>query len=105
MIWDTNDGQENYIVDKGGWYDLGTVNEKAPDRAGVYVFVSSDKDVKYVGKAGARRLRVEIQNALNRGKGYGATGFAWFATNSDDFALILENNWIQKYQPSNNKRK
>ena len=102
MKWDSSDERDSRIVDKGRWYNLDEVDEKAPNRSGVYIFVNVDLQVKYVGKAGAGRLKEEIKNAISRGKDRGATKFGWFATNSDDKAKSLERDWIDKYKPSNN---
>lgn len=100
--WQKSDENNSKIVDMGGWYNLETVEEKAPNRAGVYVFVNVALQVKYVGKAGDGRLKEEIKNAIYREKDSGATKFAWFATNSDDNAKKLESEWINKYNPINN---
>ena len=105
MIWELSDAQDYRIATWDGWFNLNSVQENAPKRAGVYVFVNSAFQVKYIGKAGAGRLQAEIQNALCREKGNGASRFAWFATNSDANALSLENDWIHKYQPPNNDKK
>lgn len=102
MKWDSKDENDSRIVAKGRWYDLDDVDEKAPERAGVYVFVNSDHDVKYVGKAGAGRLKDEIKDAISRDKDKYATLFGWFATNSDENAKSLERDWIDKYDPLNN---
>ena len=105
MKWDSSDKLDSHIVDSGRWFKLSSAQENAPVRSGVYVFANSELQVKYVGKAGASRLRAEIQNALYREKGRGASQFAWFATNSDDKAWSLESDLIAKYQPSNNDKK
>ena len=102
MLWELNDAEDYRIETWDGWFGLGSVQKNAPNRAGVYTFVNSDFEVIYVGKAGAGRLQVEIQDALNREKGKGASQFAWFATNSDERAKSLENEWIHKYEPINN---
>lgn len=102
MKWDPNDEKDPQIVEKGGWFLLKNL-EKAPNRSGVYIFVDDSEDVKYIGKAGARRLDEEIRNAINRGKNKGATRYGWLATNSNENALSLEQGLINKYNPPNNK--
>lgn len=93
------------IRSMGRWFPISLADEIAPTQAGVYVFTDCDLQVRYVGKAGAGRLRDEIQGALKRGKGYDVSQFGWFATNSEETALSLEKEWIGKYQPLNNDRK
>ncbi|MDN5326561.1 MAG: catalytic domain [Moorella sp. (in: firmicutes)] len=102
MKWDSSDEKDKRIVEFGRWYGLNEVDDKAPERAGAYVFINDSYDVKYVGKAGARRLRNEIKDAIKRGKDREATKFGWFATNSDEAARSLESDWIKKYDPPNN---
>ena len=101
MIWDDDDANDYRVVDREGWYSLKHCDE-APSRAGVYIFASRDGHVKYVGKAGAGRLRDEIYNAIYRGKGHGATIYAWLATNSNEYAKSLEQDLIDEYDPINN---
>lgn len=105
MRWDAGDEKDNRIRSMGRWFPISSADEKAPTQAGVYVFTDFELQVRYVGKAGAGRLRDEIQDALKRGKGYGVSQFGWFATNSEEIALSLEKKWIDKYQPLNNDRK
>lgn len=45
---------------------------------------------------------VEIENAINRGKDYGATRVKALYTNSEKDALSLEGDLIEKYDPPNN---
>lgn len=72
------------------------------DRAGVYLFANADLQIKYVGKAGAGRMVIEIDDAIRHGKAYGATLVKALYTNSDANALSLENDLIGKYNPPNN---
>jgi len=72
MKWDEDDENDYRIVDAGDWYSLDDLGE-APDRAGVYIFADRGTHVKYIGKAGAGRLRNEMRNAIYIGKSRGAT--------------------------------
>lgn len=101
LEWDTSDHQDYRVVAFTRWRDLenfGTFEH----RAGVYVFANIDWQVKYIGKAGAGRMVVEIQSAINRDKAYGATRVKALYTNSDERAQTLESYLIGKYDPPNN---
>jgi len=101
MTWDSSDHLDYRVVAYTGWRYLenyGTFE----DRAGVYLFANADLYVKYVGKAGAGRIVAEIEDAIRRGKDYGATLVKALYTNSDANALSLESYLIDKYNPPNN---
>jgi excinuclease UvrABC nuclease subunit len=101
MAWDSSDHFDYRVVAYTGWRYLenyGTFE----DRAGVYLFANADLQIKYVGKAGARRMVIEIDDAIRRGKAYGATLVTALYTNSDANALSLEDALIVKYNPPNN---
>jgi len=103
MEWDNKDCKDNRVVDNGGWCDIDQIPDQFPRRSGVYVFVNSTHHVKYVGKAGAGRLRDEAIDARDqRGKGLRATLAGWLATNSNANARSLESALIAKYNPPNN---
>jgi excinuclease UvrABC nuclease subunit len=71
-------------------------------RAGVYIFANASLQTKYIGKAGAGRMVLEINSAIRRGKAFGATLLKALYTNSDANALSLENALRVKYNPPNN---
>lgn len=103
MQWNIKDHDDYRIVSYTSWrylHNYGNFEE----RSGVYIFANSDHQVKYVGKAGARRMVVEISSAFNRGKHYGATMVKALYTNSEERALSLEGDIINKYNPPNNLR-
>jgi len=100
MQWDNTDGWDYRVVSSTGWRNL--VSFDAEERAGVYLFADSNLNIKYVGKAGARRMGNEVQSAMDRGKARGAMKVRIFYTNSDARALELEKMLIFKYQPPNN---
>ena len=77
---------------------------KTPDAAGVYIFFDASKQIQYIGKAGAGRLRAEIQ-AKAGVKDFNTAYFRWFLTGSDAAALSLEADWIAKYAPIRNVQK
>lgn len=101
MEWDTSDHHDYRVVAFTRWRDLrnfGTFEH----RSGVYIFANIDWQVKYIGKAGAGRMVIEIQSAINRRKDYGATRVKALYTNSDASAKSLERALIRKYKPPNN---
>ena len=101
MIWDISDHNDYRIVDYLNWRYLenyGTFEH----RSGVYLFADANFHIKYVGKAGPGRMVAEIESAINRGKGYGASRVKALYTNSDEKALSLEGYLISKYAPPNN---
>ena len=64
MMWDSSDHSDYRVVEYTGWRILsnyGTFEE----RSGVYIFANRGLHAKYVGKAGPRRMVVEIQSAIN----------------------------------------
>lgn len=102
MKWNPIDERDERIADKGRWCSLENAEKKTPDIGGVYVFIDSDMDVKYIGKAGIGELRNEIQNAISSEKSGSATRVGWFATNSKGFVDDLAREWTDKYRPINN---
>ena len=101
MEWEQSDQEDSRVVAFERWRDLenyGTFEE----RAGVYIFANINWQVKYIGKAGAGRMVIEIRSALGRGKNYGATRVKALYTNSDARASSLEADLIEKYNPPNN---
>ena len=101
MEWEQSDHNDSRIVTITRWRDLGNFGT-FEHRAGVYIFADINWQVKYVGKAGAGRMVVEIQSAINRRKDYGATRVKALYTNSDERAKSLETYLIEKYNPPNN---
>jgi excinuclease UvrABC nuclease subunit len=102
MIWQREDCYDNRVVK----YSLWTPKFKyslLEERAGMYLFVDDQHDVKYVGKAGAGRMVAEIRDAISRGKDKGASLVKALYTNSDPNALSLERDLINKYNPPNNE--
>ena len=100
-LWDSSDHGDWRVVDYTGWRLLGNFGTLEA-RAGVYLFANINLQIKYVGKAGARRMVDEIGNAINRGKAFGATMVKALYTNSEANALSLETALIEKYNPPNN---
>jgi excinuclease UvrABC nuclease subunit len=102
MIWDSSDHSDYRVVSYCGWRNLencGTLE----NRSGVYLFANSDLHIKYVGKAGPRRMADEAQDAIRRNKAYGASLVKALYTNSDERASSLEASLINKYNPPNNR--
>ncbi len=103
MEWNSNDNRDYRVVSSSYWRQLNNYSDLEA-RSGVYIFADINKQVKYIGKAGARRMVLEIESALQRGKGYGATQVKALYTNSDANALSLERDLLSKYNPPNNFR-
>jgi excinuclease UvrABC nuclease subunit len=107
MIWKSEHEKDVRVQDKSGWINLDDY-KKIEGRSGVYIFADNNKDVKYIGKAGAGRLVLEylilfeIYSAMYRGKGLGATIVKGLYTNSGKAALSLEKSLIQIYNPIQN---
>jgi len=89
------------VVDTSATIDLDNYKDLEA-RAGVYIFMNIDGEVKYIGKAGAGRIVDEIYNAMYRKKDLGATTVKVLYTNSDLNALSLESELIDTYDPPNN---
>jgi len=116
MKWDSQDEKDNPIVSASNWFALPFYKKTVEARAGVYIFADKSHDVKYIGKAGAGRLVVEmdkavqpaarliyeIYSAIGRKKDQGASLVKVLYTNSDEVALKLEKELIDKYEPDNN---
>jgi hypothetical protein len=103
--WNSEHGHDRRIIDIGGWHELAEVEARFPDCAGVYVFADADLDVKYVGKADAKRLRAEALAAVascDRREGAALAG--WLATKSGDGASAFATLLIAFYDPPNNAR-
>jgi len=86
---------------------------KIPDDPGVYLFRNVKKKILYVGKATSLRARVRSYFNSNIKSSRGAlivkmleesNGVDWKTTDSVLEALILEANFIKKYQPPFNTR-
>jgi len=101
MEWDNNDANDRRVVEATYWRNINNYTDLEP-RAGVYIFANSLYQVKYIGKAGAGRMVLEIESAIRRGKDYGATKVKALYTNSDLNAQTLERDLINKYNPPNN---
>lgn len=102
MKWDQSDERRPEVVQVQGWVSSDNV-ENLQARAGVYVMVDAPDDVKYIGKAGAGRMVLEIKDAISRGKNRGNGWVKALYTNSDEAAWNLEAKLITKYNPPNNK--
>ncbi|MCF8391504.1 MAG: hypothetical protein K9H12_12475 [Bacteroidales bacterium] len=107
MNWKISSEKDSRIISKSEWTQIDTYKE-LKENAGVYVFANDDLDVKYIGKAGKRRMILEdvqvfeIYSAICRGKDDGATQVKALYTNNNDKALTLEADLIKEYTPQNN---
>jgi len=104
MKFDYKDKNDKRVVEKSPYaLDYPADVDKAPNKAGVYMFIDAEDEVVYVGKASGGRLKDEIQSKKGTSCEKDATKYRWFRTNSDEVAKDLEFDWIKKYQPRNNK--
>lgn len=103
MKFDYSDKDDKRVVETSPYaLDYPGDVDKAPNRAGVYMFIDKDDEVVYIGKASGGRLRDEIKTKRNTSADKGAKKYRWFRTNSDEVAKDLEADWIKKYKPKNN---
>lgn len=103
MIWNNISAHHRLVVQASSIITLNNF-QTLQSRAGVYIFMNNMGQVKYIGKAGARRMVEEIASAIQRGKHFGATKVKALYTNSDENALSLERDLINRYNPVNNLR-
>jgi len=107
MKWNVSSEKDSRIIENSNWLPIDDYKE-LKENSGVYVFTNDDLDVKYIGKAGKRRMVLEhvhvfeIYSAICRGKDDGATQVKALYTNSNETALTLEKDLIRKYTPDNN---
>ena len=103
MQFDYSDKDDKRIVESSPYaLDYPNDVDKAPDKAGVYMFIDANDDVVYVGKASGGRLKDEIKAKRDTRADKDAKKYRWFRTNSNEIAKDLEADWIKKYQPRNN---
>ncbi|MBQ8224717.1 MAG: excinuclease ABC subunit UvrC [Bacteroides sp.] len=82
--------------------------ENLPDNPGIYQYLDAEGTVIYVGKA--KRLKRRVSSYFNRDHGAGKTrvlvskiaDIRYIVVNSEEDALLLENNLIKKYRPRYN---
>lgn len=107
MKWKKSSENDERIIDKSDWTLIDNYQE-LKESSGVYVFINDDMDVKYIGKAGKRRMVLEhiqvfeIYSAICRGKDDGASKVKALFTNNNENALSLERDLIHEYSPQNN---
>lgn len=107
MKWIVTSEEDSRIIEKSNWISIDEYKE-LKENYGVYIFANDDLDVKYIGKAGKRRMVLEhiqvfeIYSAICRGKDDGATQVKALYTNNNKKALTLESDLIKKYTPQNN---
>ena len=80
-----------------------------PDRPGIYIFVGSEGEALYVGKAKSLQKRVLAYTKVDADPRLGtmvreATDLDYVVTHSEADALLLENNLIKNRQPRYNIR-
>lgn len=103
MKFNYGDKYDKRVIEPSPALEYPAEVDKAPDKAGVYMFLDDGEEVLYVGKASGGRLREEIKAKRNTSADRGVTKYRWFRTNNDEVAKDLEADWIKKYQPRNNE--
>jgi hypothetical protein len=102
MKWQLGDERDERVIRYDGWLDLIDMTDiEAPGEAGVFVFVSQDLEVKYIGCA-HESLSEEIRTAVSLGKASGANMYSWYITGSASSAESLGTHWVDKYKTINN---
>ena len=76
--------------------------DRAPSKAGVYMFIDAEDEVVYIGKSSGSGLSDEIKSKRGTGAESDAVKYRWFQTEDDPTASKLAVDWIKKYQPRNN---
>lgn len=104
MLWDPNDVVDSRVVEASDWWINVKEFETLEERAGIYLFGNNKYDIKYIGKAGAGKMVVEIKAAIDKKKSKGATQVRALYTNAKDKAQSLEKYLIEKYNPVNNRK-
>ena len=104
MQWDPNDVVDSRIVAFSDWWINLKDYEKLEARSGVYLFATSNYDIKYIGTAGAHGIVEEIRDAIKGKKSKGATKVRALYTNSTEKARSLRKHLIKKYNPVNNRK-
>lgn len=94
MKWQLGDEHDERVISYDGWLDL--IDIEAPDKPGVFVFVSEDLEVQYVGFAHGS-LNEGIKIAVNQGKSSDASMFSWYMTGSESDTDSLKAYWVDKY--------
>ena len=103
MKFDYGDKNNKRVVESSPYArDYPRDADKAPEKAGVYMFIDANDEVVYIGKASGSRLKDEIKTKRNTSADKDAKKYRWFRTNSDEAAKDLEADWIKKYKPRNN---
>ena len=76
--------------------------DRAPSKAGVYMFLDAEDEVVYIGKSSGSGLSDEIKSKRGTRAEKDAVKYRWFQTENDQTAGKLAVDWIKKYQPRNN---
>ncbi|GAG29033.1 unnamed protein product, partial [marine sediment metagenome] len=91
MKFDYTDKNDKRVVETSPYaLDYPADVYKAPNKAGVYMFIDAEDEVVYIGKASGGRLKDEIQSKKRTSSEKDATKYRWFRTNSDEAAKDLE---------------
>ncbi|MFT7614766.1 MAG: excinuclease UvrABC nuclease subunit [Parvicellaceae bacterium] len=102
MKWKPHHAKDNRITSTSSIKHLDNFKD-LPIGRGVYILMDKNHHVKYVGKAGARRMVAEINDAINnRTKGRGATRVKALYIATENQAYAVETQLRHYYDPPNN---
>jgi excinuclease UvrABC nuclease subunit len=101
MKWNNLDANDYRVVKTSHWRFIENY-ESLEARAGVFIFISIDNEVRYIGEASSYRMLEEISNAIEEGRDFGTVSVKALYTDSDAKAKSLERYLIKKYDPPNN---
>lgn len=90
-------------VDKQSTYafDFPSKLDQAPEEQGVFVLLNESSDVMYVGYAEANYFEQTLSALIDTAATAKVVSYRWFITESVSAAKLLTQDWIVKYQPSN----
>jgi hypothetical protein len=103
MLWDPAEQKAHRVTGYSFWLYIENY-EYLENKAGVFIFANASQSVKYIGKAGAGKMSLEIARAIGEKKNFGATLVKALFTDSDKTAKSLGSDLIEKYEPANNAR-
>lgn len=101
MIWETDDHFDNRIVRYTNWRRIRNC-DNLENQFGVFLFADVGHQVMYIGNAGKQRLIDEVISAVDLGKDLEAILVKALYTITEEKAISLERDLINKYKPPNN---
>lgn len=75
---------------------------KAPECEGLYILLSLDYHVRFIGRADSRGLRAELEDRARTAAAEDIHWYLWVRTGNRKEARSLMSDWIRKYNPTRN---